>query len=96
MKLVFKALLAAAAIQFVYYGAQFAVGYVKTITYRPNMDEAWNNVEQLEQQVAFSYTASLYLPIAMFIVLAVICYFLLLVFQKTTARQSPGLLDKER
>lgn len=82
MQIFLKSLAAATALHVIYFFTTVAVGYVKTITYRPNMADAWENVEVLQQEVAFGSTVSPFSTIGTFMVLTLLCALVLYTYQK--------------
>ncbi|MDN7240729.1 hypothetical protein QWY14_02960 [Planococcus sp. N028] len=88
MKLFLQAMASAAAIHVVYYVTTLAVGYVKTVTHRPNMAEAWKNVEGLEQEVVISAAVSPLSYVGSFLVLTLVCALVIYVYQKVDNGES--------
>lgn len=82
MKIVWQALLCAAAVHILYFATVFSVGYVKTITYRPNFSTAWKDAETLQSTAAFGSTMSPIIYLGTFIAATVICALLLIGFKK--------------
>lgn len=82
MKTICQALLGAAAAHLLYFAAVFSVGYVKTITYRPNIPNAWENAENLQSTAAFGYAVSPVIYLGTFIAATVVCMLLLLGYKK--------------
>lgn len=85
MKTICQALLGAAAVHLLYFAAVFSVGYVKTITYRPNIPYAWENTENLQSTTAFGYAISPVIYLGTFLAATVVCMLLLLGYKKLTS-----------
>jgi hypothetical protein len=77
-----KALLGAAAIHGIYFVATLAVGYVKTINYKPAWDAAWSNVEYLQSEAAFGYAPSPFLYVGTFLGTVLACRLFLTMYDK--------------
>lgn len=84
MKLLLQAFLGALFIHIIYFVALFAVGYVKTLTYRPNMALYWENAERLPQEVAFGTATSPVLYLATFFGVMLMCGILLFSYKKVS------------
>ncbi|TWT25983.1 hypothetical protein [Planomicrobium sp. CPCC 101110] len=82
MKRFMYALLAAAAIQLIYFVAEFASGYVKALMFRPNIANAWESAEMLQSEVAFGGTFSPFLIPAAFVGLTAGFWILLVAYKK--------------
>lgn len=88
MSIFSKALLGATAIHGIYFVATFAVGYVKTITYKPDWEAAWSNVENLQNEVAFGYALSPILYVGSFLVTILACGIILRRYEKFSSNSS--------
>ncbi|WP_395537098.1 hypothetical protein [Klebsiella pneumoniae] len=54
MKLVLQVLIGSIAIPIVYFVGMMLVGYIKTRNYKPDIANAWDNVDTLQSEVVFS------------------------------------------
>lgn len=88
MRIFSKALLGSTAIHGIYFVTTFAVGYVKTMTYKPDWEAAWSNVENLQSDVAFGYAHSLILYVGSFLVTVLACGFILRRYEKFSSISS--------
>lgn len=86
MKIIWQSLLGAAAIHILYFAAAMSVGYVKTITYKPNFSAAWENTESLSSAVAFGSTTSSLWYSGTFLAAAIVCGLLLMGYKKLTTQ----------
>lgn len=86
MKIIWQSLLGAAVIHILYFAAAMSVGYVKTITYKPNFSAAWGNAENLPSAAAFGSPASPVWYGGTFMVAAIICGLLLVGYKKLTTQ----------
>ncbi|WP_394119905.1 hypothetical protein [Planococcus donghaensis] len=82
MKTIWLALLGAVIVHLLYFAAVFSVGYVKTITYRPNIPKAWENAENLQSTAAFGYAVSPIIYFGTFSAATVACMLLLCGYKK--------------
>lgn len=88
MKIIPKSLLGATAIHGIYFVTTFAVGYVKTLNYKPDWEAAWANVENLQSEVAFGYTVSPFLYAGTFLGTALVCGIILSMYDKFSSNSS--------
>lgn len=88
MKIISKSLLGATAIHGIYFATTFAVGYVKTMTYKPDWEAAWSNVENLPSGVAFNYEPSPFLYAATFLGTTLVCGIILSRYDKFSSNSS--------
>lgn len=75
-----KALLGATAIHGIYFVTTFAVGYIKTMNYKPDWDVAWSQVEYLQSEVAFGYAPSPFWYVGTFLGTMLACVLLLTIY----------------
>ncbi|MCH4827581.1 hypothetical protein [Planococcus halocryophilus] len=66
----------------------FAVGYVKTLNYKPDWEAVWTNVENLQSEVAFGYAPSSYLYVGSFLVTVLACGIILKRHEKFSSNSS--------
>ena len=85
MKIMGQALLGAAIFHILYFLASLAVGYVKTVTYRPNFSSAWENTGNLQSTAAFGAVVSPVFYIGTFLATALVCGLLLIGYKKLTS-----------
>ena len=88
MKIVSKSLIGATAIHGIYFTTTFAVGYVKTMNYKPDWEAAWANVENLPSEVAFGYAPSPFLYVGTFLGTMLACGLLLSMYDKLFPKSS--------
>lgn len=86
MKIVWQALIGAAAVHVIYFTTTFVIGYVKTVIYRPNIAMDWENVDMLQNEVAFGHTASPFFYLCTFLGTALLCGLLLISYKKIISR----------
>jgi len=85
MKIILQAFRASTVIHALYFLTTMAVGYVKTALYRPNMVDAWQNVEPFQSEAAFGSTGSSWFNLATFLSVAFVCWVLLFACEKIKA-----------
>lgn len=88
MRIFSKALIGATAIHGVYFMTTFAVGYVRTVNYKPNWEAAWANVEHLQSEVAYGYAPSPFLYVGSFLTTALACGIILNMDDKFSSNSS--------
>ena len=88
MKIVSKSLLGATAIHGSYFVTTFAVGYVKTMNYKSDLEAAWVNVENLPREVAFGYAPSPFLYAGAFLGTVLACGLFLTMYEKFSSNSS--------
>lgn len=88
MRIFSKALIGATAIHGIYFMTTFAVGYVRTVNYKPNWEAAWANVEYLQSEVAFGYAPSPFLYVGSFLATALACGIILSMYDKFSSNSS--------
>ncbi|PSL40981.1 hypothetical protein B0H99_103114 [Planomicrobium soli] len=86
MRNVVYAIIASGVMHIIFYGATMAVGYAKTMMYRPNIALAWGNVEMLQAKVAFGSTSGFLLNFHTLFGVALLCWIALFVYQKCNVR----------
>ncbi|WP_142829608.1 hypothetical protein [Planococcus soli] len=86
MKILWQSLLGAVVIHILYFAAAMSVGYVKTITYKPNFSAAWEHAENLPNAVAFGSVTSLLWYGGTFLAAAIVCGLLLVGYKKLTTQ----------
>ncbi|OCA84183.1 hypothetical protein A8F94_15805 [Bacillus sp. FJAT-27225] len=72
MKLVYRALVWSAAFHILYFAVEFAIGYIKTLSYKPELNEKYGHAHSLQSEFAFGYTGSPLFFLATYFVIAVI------------------------
>lgn len=88
MKIITKSLLGATAIHGIYQVTAFAVGYIKTINYKPDFEAAWANVENLPNEVTFGASTSPFLQVGAFLGTALACGIILSMYDKFSSNSS--------
>lgn len=88
MKIFSKALIGAIAIHSSYFTTTLAVGYVKTMNYKPDWEVTWENVENMQSEVAFGYAPSPFLYVCAFLGIVLACGILLSIYDKLSSNSS--------
>ena len=88
MKILLQAFLGAIIVHVLYFVTTWAVGYVKTLTHRPNMAMYWDNADRLPQEVAFGTTTSPVFYLATFLGVMLTWGVVLFFYQKMAANKS--------
>lgn len=88
MRIFSKTLIGATAIHGIYFTISFAVGYVKTMNYKPDWEAAWTNVETLQSEVSFGYAPSPFLYVGSFLVTVLACGIILSIYDKFSSNSS--------
>ena len=87
MKTVIQAIISSIVIHVTYMVAVMVVGYIKTRNYKPDIEGAWEKVEILQNEVAFGKSSSPFLYLLTFIVVAVICGWIIFSYKKLVAKK---------
>ncbi|TWT09269.1 hypothetical protein [Planomicrobium sp. CPCC 101079] len=90
MKIFLYALLTAAASFTIYLVAEFAIGYLKALAFRPDIANAWESTEMLQSEAAFGGTFSPFLFISIFLGLAAGWWMLLVAYKKAVRASKHG------
>lgn len=85
MKIIGQALLGAAMFHILYFLSSLAVGYVKTVTYRPNFSSAWENTGNLQSTVSFGTVTSPVFYMGTFLATALVWGLMLIAYKKLTS-----------
>jgi hypothetical protein len=72
MKLFLQATSVSLIIHLLYLAGGMLVGFIKTKNYEPDVEGAWDQVDMLQTQVAFGYTASPFMLLLTFLAIALI------------------------
>lgn len=88
MRIISKALIGATSIHVIYFVTTFAVGYVKTVNYKPDWDAAWANVENLQSEVAFGYAPTPILYVGSYLVTVLACGIIISMYDKFSSNSS--------
>ncbi|MCM3117280.1 hypothetical protein M3610_18555 [Neobacillus sp. MER 74] len=73
MKTIIQSLVISFVIHLIYIAGTLVVGYIKTRSYKPVIDNKWENIETLQNEVAFGAVGSPVYFLFTFIVVALIC-----------------------
>jgi hypothetical protein len=83
MKITIQAILCSFVIHIVYFISTMIIGYIKTKRYVPDIEAAWNNVEQLPNRVSIESTNSPALYFLSFVIVALLCGLIIFVSKRT-------------
>ncbi|MCV9885524.1 hypothetical protein [Metabacillus halosaccharovorans] len=87
MKTVFQAIMCSIVIHVAYMVTRMVVDYIKTRNYNPDIEGAWENVEILHNEVAFGKSSFPFLYLLTFIVVAVICGWIIFSYKMLVSKQ---------
>ncbi|MED3562023.1 hypothetical protein [Bacillus xiapuensis] len=82
MKIVMQAIIGSIIIHIAYFVTVFLVGYIKTSLYKPNIQSEWDNLNTLQNEVAFGMTVSPVFIILTLVGVAVICGIIIYFYKK--------------
>jgi hypothetical protein len=82
MKVILQALIGSVVIHIIYFVGMMFVSYLKTRNYKPDLANAWNNVETLQSEVVFGKVGSPLLYLITFIAVTVICGIFMFLYRK--------------
>lgn len=82
MKLVLQAIVGSIAIHIIYIVGMMIVSYIKTITYKPDLNNVWDNVDTLQKEVVLGKVNSPFIYIYRFIAIALICGIIIFSYRK--------------
>lgn len=86
MKIIFQAIASSILIHLVYMLGTMLVGFIQTLIYRPDLETAWKQLDNLQNEAVFGITFSPYLMIVSIVSFAFVCWIILLVVQKKDDR----------
>ncbi|WP_144555263.1 hypothetical protein [Bacillus sp. X1(2014)] len=82
MKTIIQSLVISIVIHLIYIVGTLVVGYIKTKSYMPDIENKWENVETLQNEVAFGAVGSPLFFLFTFIVVALICGLIIISYGK--------------
>ncbi|WP_226526873.1 hypothetical protein [Metabacillus niabensis] len=88
MKTAIQAIIGSIVIHVTYMVAMMMVGYIKTRNYKPDIVDAWEKVEIHQNEVAFGNSSSPFLYVVTFIIVAVICGWIIFSYKKLVSKQA--------
>ncbi|MGG0642991.1 hypothetical protein ABE021_03440 [Sporosarcina gallistercoris] len=86
MKIIAQAVSASFLIHIIYIFGTLLLGFIQTLIYRPNIETAWRQLDNLQSQVVFGASFSPYIVLLSFVTIAFFCWFILLFIQKKSSR----------
>ena len=81
MKIVIQALIASVVIHLVYVIYTIGIGFIQTMLYKPDISRQWEEVNYLQNEVAFGMVGSPIFLVFTFIGTALICGIFIKLFQ---------------
>ncbi|WP_226086758.1 hypothetical protein [Mesobacillus sp. S13] len=87
MKLFFQAAIGSIAIHVIYFVSILVIGYIKTVNFTPDIEESWNRVDSLQNEVAFGMTSSPFFFLFTFIGMTFFCVMIIVLFRKVKGAQ---------
>lgn len=87
MKLFIQAAIGSIAIHVLYFVSILVIGYIKTLNYTPDIEGAWNNVDTLQNEVAFGMTGSPFFFLFTFIGVTLFSELLIVLYRKAKGVQ---------
>jgi hypothetical protein len=82
MKEILQALIGSVVLHIIYFVSMMFVSYIKTIKYKPDLANAWDNVETLQSEVVFGKVGSPFLYLITFVGVTVICGIIMFTYKK--------------
>lgn len=82
MKVVLQAIIGSIFIHAFYVVLMMLVGYIKTKAYKPDIENAWGIVENLQNEVEFVSVTPPHLYVLSFLGVSVICGIIILSYEK--------------
>jgi hypothetical protein len=82
MKVVLQAIIGSISIHAFYVFVMMLVGYIKTKNYKPDVENAWGKVENLQNEVEFVSGTPPHFYVLSFLGFSVICGILILLYEK--------------
>jgi quinol-cytochrome oxidoreductase complex cytochrome b subunit len=82
MKIVVQALILSFLLHIVYFLGMFLVGYFRTMSYKPDIKNAWQSVDELQNEVAFGVSISPLSYILSFLGVALVCGIIIFLYKK--------------
>jgi hypothetical protein len=82
MKVILPALIISFVIHIIYFVGMMSVSYLKTRNYKPDLANAWDNVETLQSEVVFGKVGSPFLYFITFVGVTAICGIVMFSYKK--------------
>jgi hypothetical protein len=82
MKVILQGLIGSVVIHIIYFVSIMFVSYIKTINYKPDLANGWDNVETLQSEVVFGRVGSPFLYLITFVGVTVICGIFMFSYKK--------------
>ncbi|WP_391119806.1 hypothetical protein [Psychrobacillus sp. L3] len=82
MKIILQAIFGSLLIHLIYIVYTVLDGYLKTKYYTPDISSAWNNVDMLQNEVAFGMVSSPFFYVFSFLRAAIICAIFISFYEK--------------
>ena len=87
MKLFIQAAIGSIAIHMFFFVGILMIGYIKTMTYTPDIEGSWENVGTLQNEVAFGMTGSPFFFLFTFIGMTLFCEMVIVLYRKVKGAQ---------
>jgi L-asparagine transporter-like permease len=91
MKTIIKTLIISFVIHFIYIVGVLVVGYLQTRNYKSDIENAWDNVGVLQNEVAFGVIGSPFILLYTFIGVALISGLTFFLYSKAKKDASPNI-----
>jgi quinol-cytochrome oxidoreductase complex cytochrome b subunit len=82
VKIVIQALILSFLVHIVYFLGMFLVGYFQTISYKPDIKNAWQSVDYLQNEVAFGVSISPLSYLLSFLGVTFVCGIIIFLYKK--------------
>ncbi|MFJ7941946.1 hypothetical protein ACIQYG_26345 [Peribacillus sp. NPDC096622] len=82
MKVILQAMIGSISIHAIYVVVMMLVGYIKTKNYKPDIENAWGMVENLQNDVEFVSDTPNHFYVLSFLGVSVICGIVILSYEK--------------
>ena len=82
MKVILQAMIGSISIHAIYVVVMMLVGYIKTKNYKPDIENAWGMVENLQNEVEFVSDTPYHFYVLSFLGVSVICGIVILSYEK--------------
>lgn len=82
MRLILKAFISSIVIHLIYIVYTIMDGYIKTKNYNPDMPSGWDNVEVLQNEVAFGMVISPFFILFSLLKVSIICAIIIISYEK--------------
>lgn len=86
MKIIAQAVAASFLIHVIYLFGTLLLGFIQTLIFRPNIETAWRQLDNLQSQVVFGASISPFIVVFSFVTISFFCWFFLLFIQKKSNR----------